>query len=131
MNFTGEKLALTVNFVRIMIIGIVFIELAVNQVNTMVDRSLASGFGDEVITALNNANRLNGFVIGLFISTLGAVIYPTLSKLSSINNKEKLAESVVTSVNCVNLVILPATVGAIVLATPVVRILFQRVAFDF
>lgn len=52
MNFTGEKLALTVHFVRIMIIGIVFIGLAVNQVNTMVDRSLASGFEDGVITAL-------------------------------------------------------------------------------
>ncbi|WP_346041468.1 hypothetical protein [Paraclostridium tenue] len=47
------------------------------------------------------------------------------------NNKEKLAESVVTSINCVNLVVLLATVGAIVLATLVVKILFQRVAFDF
>jgi putative peptidoglycan lipid II flippase len=108
----------------------VFIGVAVNQVNTMVDRSLASGLGDGVITALNNANRLNGFVLGLFIATLGAVIYPTLSKLSTENNKEKFAESVATSVNCVNLLVLPATVGAIVLATPVVRILFQRGAFD-
>lgn len=108
----------------------VFIGVAVNQVNTMVDRSLASGLGDGVITALNNANRLNGFVMGLFISTLGAVIYPTLSKLSTENNKEKFAGSVATSVNCVNLLVLPASVGAIVLATPVVRILFQRGAFD-
>lgn len=108
----------------------VFIGIAVNQINTMVDRSLASGLGDGVITALNNANRLNGFVMGLFISTLGAVIYPTLSKLSTENNKEKFAESVATSVNCVNLLVLPATVGAIVLSTPVVRILFQRGAFD-
>ncbi|XTR37209.1 murein biosynthesis integral membrane protein MurJ [Paraclostridium tenue] len=108
----------------------VFIGVAVNQVNTMVDRSLASGLGDGVITALNNANRLNGFVLGLFIATLGAVIYPTLSKLSTENNKEKFAESVASSVNCVNLLVLPASVGAIVLATPVVRILFQRGAFD-
>lgn len=41
-------------------------------------------------------------------------IYPTLSKLYSINNKEKLAESVAASVNYVNLVVSPATVGAIV-----------------
>ena len=108
----------------------VFIGVAVNQVNTMIDRSLASGLGDGVITALNNANRLNGFVMGLFIATLGAVIYPTLSKLSTENNKEKFAESVATSVNCVNLLVLPASVGAIVLATPVVRILFQRGAFN-
>ncbi|MBS6506820.1 MAG: murein biosynthesis integral membrane protein MurJ [Paraclostridium bifermentans] len=108
----------------------VFIGVAVNQVNTMVDRSLASGLGDGVITALNNANRLNGFVMGLFIATLGAVIYPTLSKLSSENNKEKFAESVANSVNCVNLLVIPASVGAMILATPVVRILFERGAFD-
>lgn len=108
----------------------VFIGVGVNQVNTMIDRSLASGLGDGVITALNSANRLNGFVLGLFITTLGAIIYPTLSKLSTENNKAKFAESVATSVNCVNLLVLPATVGAIVLATPVVRILFQRGAFD-
>ena len=108
----------------------VFIGVAVNQVNTMVDRSLASGLGDGVITALNNANRLNGFVMGLFIATLGAVIYPTLSKLSSENNKEKFAESVANSVNCVNLLVMPATIGAMILATPVVRILFERGAFD-
>ncbi|EQK43647.1 integral membrane protein MviN [[Clostridium] bifermentans ATCC 638] len=108
----------------------VFIGVAVNQVNAMVDRSLASGLGDGVITALNNANRLNGFVMGLFIATLGSVIYPTLSKLSTENNNEKFAESVANSVNCVNLLVLPASVGAIVLATPVVRILFERGAFD-
>lgn len=108
----------------------VFIGVAVNQINIMVDRSLASGLGDGVITALNNANRLNGFVMGLFIVTLGAVIYPTLSKLSSENNKEKFAESVANSVNCVSLLVMPATIGAIVLATPVVKILFERGAFD-
>lgn len=108
----------------------VLIGVAVNQVNAMVDRSLASGLEEGVITALNNANRLNGFVMGLFIATLGAVIYPNLSKLSTENNNEKFAESVANSVNCVNLLVVPASIGAIILATPVVRILFQRGAFD-
>jgi putative peptidoglycan lipid II flippase len=108
----------------------VLIGVAVNQVNAMVDRSLASGLESGVITALNNANRLNGFVMGLFISTLAAVIYPTLSKLSTENNKEKFAESVASSVNCVNLLVVPASVGAMILATPVVRILFERGAFN-
>lgn len=108
----------------------VFIGVAVNQVNVMVDKSLASGLEDGVITALNSANRLNGFVMGLFIATLGAVIYPTLSKLSTENNNEKFAQSVANSVNCVNLLVIPASIGAIILATPIVRILFQRGAFD-
>ena len=108
----------------------VFIGVAVNQINVMVDRSLASGLGDGVITALNNANRLNGFVLGLFIATLGAIIYPTLSKLSACTDKKKFIESITTSINCVSLIVLPSTVGAIVLSTPIIRILFQRGAFD-
>lgn len=108
----------------------VFIGVGVNQMNAIVDRSLASTLGDGVITVLNSANRLNGFVLGLFISTIAAVIYPTLSKLSNENNKEKFAESVTQSVNTVILLIIPISVGAIVLAEPVVRIVFERGAFN-
>jgi putative peptidoglycan lipid II flippase len=114
----------------ITLVGPVLIGVCVNQINTMVDRSLASGLGDGVISALNSANRLNWFVMGLFIVTLSSVIYPTLSKLSSENNKEKFLHSVTTSINSVILLLLPVTVGAIVLAAPIVRILFERGAFN-
>nr|WP_294572342.1 murein biosynthesis integral membrane protein MurJ [uncultured Romboutsia sp.] len=108
----------------------VFLGVAVNQVNAIVDRSLASTLGDGAITVLNSANRLNQFVLGLFIATIAAVIYPTLSKLSSENNKEKFAKSVSQSINTVVLLIIPISVGAIVLAEPVVKLVFERGAFD-
>lgn len=126
------KLDLTDEYLKKMIWLVipVFIGVAVNQVNTMVDRSLASGLGDGVITALNNANKLNLFILGLFIATIGSVIYPTLSKLSSEEDDKKFADFVATSINCVNLLVIPSTIGAIVLAKPVVRVLFERGAFD-
>lgn len=108
----------------------VFIGVGVNQINSVVDRSLASTLGDGVITVLNSANRLNGFVLGLFISTIAAVIYPNLSKLSNQENKVKFIESVAQSINIVVLLIVPISVGAIVLANPVVKIIFERGAFD-
>lgn len=108
----------------------VFIGVGVNQINAVVDRSLASTLGDGAITVLNSANRLKGFVLGLFISTIVTVIYPTLSKLSNGDNKEQFAKSVAQSVNTVVLLIIPISVGAIVLAEPVVRIVFERGAFD-
>lgn len=114
----------------IFLVGPVFIGVAVNQINVMVDRSLASSFGDGIISALNSANRLNLFVTGLFISTIGAVIYPTLSKLSTNNNREEFSEAIVKSLNSIILLILPITIGAIVLATPIVKVLFERGAFD-
>ncbi|MDU4862341.1 MAG: murein biosynthesis integral membrane protein MurJ [Terrisporobacter othiniensis] len=112
------------------LIGPVLIGVAVNQINTLVDRTLASTLVEGSISALNYANKLNGFVMALFITSIGAVIYPMLSKLSSNNNKEEFEKSVTKSINSVILLVIPISVGAIVLAEPIVRILFQRGAFD-
>lgn len=108
----------------------VLIGVAVNQVNTMVDRTLASTLVEGSISALNYANKLNLFVMALFITSIGSVIYPMLSKLSSEDNKEKFISSVVQSINSVILLVIPISVGAIVLATPIVKLLFQRGEFD-
>ena len=56
------------------LIGPVLIGVAVNQINTMVDRTLASTLVEGSISALNYANKLNGFVMALFITSVGAVI---------------------------------------------------------
>lgn len=114
----------------IWLVGPVFIGVAVNQINAMIDRTLASTLIDGSISALNYANRLNGFVMGIFIVTLGSVIYPMLSKLSSENDKSKFIESIYKSVNIVILLVIPITIGAIVLSLPIVKLLFERGAFD-
>ena len=112
------------------LIGPVLIGVAVNQINTMVDRTLASTLVEGSISALNYANKLNGFVMAMFITSVAAVIYPMLSKLSSEDNKEKFTSSVVQSINSVILLVIPISIGAIVLATPIVKLLFQRGEFD-
>lgn len=114
----------------IYLIGPVLIGVAVNQINTMVDRTLASTLAEGSISALNYANRLNGFVITLFITSVVAVIYPKLSKLSSEGNRTQFINSVSRSINSVIILVVPISVGAIVLANPIVRLLFERGNFD-
>lgn len=108
----------------------VLIGVAVNQVNSMVDRSLASTLVEGSISALNYANRLNGFVMGLFITSICSVIYPMLSKISNYDNEKKFTESIVKSINSVILLVMPISIGAIVLSNPIVKLLFQRGEFD-
>ena len=108
----------------------VLIGVAVNQLNAMIDRTLASTLSEGSISALNYANKLNGFVSGLFIASIVAVIYPMLSRISCKNNRDEFINSIVKSINCVILLVLPISIGAIVLATPIVRILFERGEFD-
>ena len=57
------------------LIGPVLIGVAVNQINTMVDRTLASTLIEGSICALNYANKLNGFVMAMFITSVAVVIY--------------------------------------------------------
>ncbi len=131
----GYRYRLKINFkdeyVKKMLILIipVFLGIAVNQVNTIVDRSLASTLGEGIITSLNSANKLNGFVIAMFISTLAAVIYPKLSQLSNSNDNTLFIDTICKSINSVIILIIPISIGAIVLSTPIVKIVFERGAF--
>lgn len=108
----------------------VFVGIAVNQVNAMIDRTFASTLIEGSVSSLNYANKLNLFVMGLFITTLASVIYPTLSKISVEDNKTKFSDAVSKYVNVVIILIVPISVGAILLAKPIVEILFERGAFD-
>lgn len=106
------------------------ISSSISQLNIAVDRALATTLGDGPVSALNFASRLNDFVMALFVASIITVIYPKLSKLSNSDDKEGFRNTIVKTSNSIILIVLPIAVGAIVLAEPVVRILFQRGQFD-
>ena len=112
------------------LVGPVLIGVAVTQINTIVDRTIASTLVEGSISALSYANKLNQFVMGMFIVSISSVVYPMLSKLSTENNKVEFNKSIVTAFSTVILLVIPISVGAIILSTPIVKILFQRGAFD-
>lgn len=108
----------------------VFIGVGVNQLNTVVDRTLASTLGDGIITILNDASILNTFVIGVFISSIQSVVYPLLSKLSSEGNSTAATSIIRKSVNVVIILMIPIAVGIIVLSIPIVQLAFERGKFN-
>ncbi|TZE80921.1 murein biosynthesis integral membrane protein MurJ [Calorimonas adulescens] len=108
----------------------VLMGVAVNQLNTFVDRMLASGLPEGSVSALNYANRLNGFVLGTFVTSVATVVYPSLSNLGAKEEMESFKDSVATSLNMIFLIVLPVTAGTILLRTEAVRLLFERGAFD-
>lgn len=108
----------------------IMIGVSVNQINVLVDRTLASSIAVGGISALNYANRLNGFVQGMFVTNISTVMYPMISKMAAQSNLDGLKKSVSEAINLINLFVIPATVGAMIFAEPVVRLLFGRGAFD-
>ncbi|WP_431800857.1 murein biosynthesis integral membrane protein MurJ [Halobacillus andaensis] len=102
----------------------------VHQINKLVDRTLASQISTGGISALNYANTLNGFVHGVFVTSIATVMYPLISKMASKDNIEGLKRSLYQSIIGISVLIVPATVGSMLFAEPIVRMLFDRGAFD-
>ena len=108
----------------------VIIGASVNEINVLIDRTMASQIAVGGITALTYANRLNLFIKGIFITSVATVIYPMISKMAAKNNMNGMKKTVSGAVNSISLLVLPASVGAMVFAKPVVSLLFGRGAFD-
>lgn len=136
MYKTGYRYKLIINLndkylkKMIILLGPVIIGIAVNQINIIVDRTIASTLVEGSISALNYANKLNSFIMAIIITSISAVIYPKLSNLSFNNNEEEYNNIIIRSINIIILLIIPISVGAIVLSSPIVKVLFQRGAFD-
>lgn len=64
--------------------------------------------------------------MGMFRTSISAVVYPMLSELSSYDDNDNFISTIVKSVNRVILLVVPISVGAIILAILVVNLLFER-----
>ncbi|MBO1266316.1 murein biosynthesis integral membrane protein MurJ [Proteiniclasticum sp. SCR006] len=108
----------------------IIIGTSVNQLNVLVDKNIASNVAVGGISALNYANRLNTFIQGLFVAPVVTVIYPSLSKQVLSRDFSGLKKVINESIVYISLLIIPATVGAMVLARPIIDLLFLRGQFD-
>ena len=107
----------------------VIIGTSVNEINVLVDRTLASRIAVGGISALNYARRLNGFVQGLVVVSLTSVMFPMISKMAAAENIKDLKQTVNEAMASMSLLIIPATIGAMVFAEEIVALLFGRGAF--
>lgn len=107
----------------------VIIGVSVNQINVLVDRTIASRIVIGGLSVLSYANRLNGFVLGLFVSTISTTMYPMISKMVVEDNIDGLKRIVSESIIVISLLVVPATIGSMIFSEPVVKILFGRGKF--
>lgn len=100
------------------------------QVNTIIDRTLASAIVVGGISALGYADKVNAMIRQLLIRPLAVMEFPHLCDLASKNEFKSLGRLLSNSVKTTSVIIFPATVGVMVLSEPFVRLLFGRGAFD-
>lgn len=104
--------------------------ISIDQLNTLIDRTIASKISVGGISALNYAFMLDMFIIGVFVLPIATVLYPKISKMAADGNIKGFKKVLANAINSISLLVIPATIGAVIFAEPIVKLLFGRGAFD-
>lgn len=108
----------------------VFIGESVNEVCTMVDKTVVSRLSAGSVSSLNYAYRIHNLMVGVMVIPIITVLYTRLADLFARGEKETGGEEINGALNIVILLLAPISGIAIVLAPVIVRILFERGSFD-
>jgi putative peptidoglycan lipid II flippase len=113
----------------LLIMGPSVIAASTVQVNVVVNSAFASTLGNGPISWLGYAFRLMQFPIGMFGVALGTVSLPMLSRLAVAGDLERLRSELARGLRMVFFLTVPAAIGLIVLAGPIVSVLYQHGRF--
>ena len=105
------------------------IGLAATQVNIFVNTLLATSQGIGAVSWLTYAFRVMYLPIGLFGVSIGTALLPAVSRYAAIDDSAGIRDTVARGLAMMLMVNVPATLGLIALATPIVQLLFERGQF--
>lgn len=103
--------------------------VSVTQINLLLDTLIASFLAMGAISSLYYADRLLEFPLGLFGIGIATVILPSLSNLHAKKNNHEFEQTLAWALKIVSLFGFPAMAGLIVLAQPIVMVLFMHGKF--
>jgi len=113
----------------LVLIAPIMITTFISDINLIVDRNFASSLASGTISSLNYAGKTVNILITILGVSLATVLYPRMSEFAANNNIAEIRRCVTGCIKMLIPVLLPATLGIILLAEPIVRIIFERGEF--
>jgi putative peptidoglycan lipid II flippase len=102
---------------------------ALGNVNTLVDRAVASTIADGTISALAYAWRLIGIGETLLVASLLTALYPALGAAAGVQNRNEMQRLVGRGLATVATVLFPVCAVLLVCAGPMVALVFEHGSF--
>ena len=113
----------------LILISPIFLSTAINELNIIVDRSMASRCIEGSISALNYSNKINSIFLEVVILSITTIVYPTLSQLFSEGKNKELNKWIEKYMYIIILICFPIALLINFLSVDIIRILFERGAF--
>ena len=103
--------------------------LAATQINLFVNTVLATSEGTGAVSWLNYAFRLMYLPIGLFGVSIATAALPSLSRDAARDQLAGMRQTISAGLRLMLMLNVPAAIGLIVLASPIVQLIFERGRF--
>ncbi len=107
----------------------VTIGLGVINFDLVINSSLGSLVSDQAPRAIDAAFRIYMLPQGMFSVALATVLFPALSRYAARGDLDGLGRTMANGVRQIALLLLPAAAATVALATPIVRLVYERGAF--
>lgn len=124
-TFSDEGISRVLKLMAPAIFGV-----SVTQLNLLLDTLIASFLQKGSISWLYYSDRLMEFPVGILGVALGTVILPNLSKKHAESSPQEFSSMIDWAMRAAVLLGIPAAVGLMVLAGPLIATLFQSEIFD-
>jgi len=99
--------------------------VGIYQINVAISQALASRQGGGAVSSLQYSSRVLELILGIFVVSLATAILPRLAAHATKNDHAAMADTGLFALRMVAFVTIPATVGTILLRSPIVDILFR------
>jgi putative peptidoglycan lipid II flippase len=103
--------------------------LIVSNIQVGIDQRLASSTGESSIAWMDRATTLIQLPHGMVAVAISLAVLPTLSRFSAAGDQEGFRRTLGLGLRLVLVLIVPATLGLLVLAEPITSLLFQHGRF--
>jgi putative peptidoglycan lipid II flippase len=103
--------------------------MAATQINVFVNTVLATGQGTGAVSWLDFAFRLMYLPIGLFGVSIATAATPAISRLVAEQDFGRIRATLANALGLMLFLNLPATIGLIVLARPIIAVIFEHGEF--
>jgi putative peptidoglycan lipid II flippase len=104
--------------------------LAALQVNVFINNFFASSLQEGSLSWLSYAFRLFMFPVGVFGVAISIAAHPVMARQAAAGSMSGLKESYVSTLVVALCLTIPASIGLIMLADPLIRIIFEHGRFD-
>ena len=118
-------------FRRLMVLaGPAVLSMAVNELNHMVDKMLATGLPEGYLSCMSLAFRLITFLVGVVLVPLETISFSRMSMRTAANDRAGVGAIVMKCAELVALIILPVIAIGAIMSKDVIRLAYMHGRFD-